>query len=73
MELREAIEDAQAKNDEKALAAHRALAQREADRESATLASALSEQRLDAARVAALRLRYWQRALDALNGDDPLD
>ena len=66
MELRESIEEAiAAKASERV---ERMLSETSAAvmRESATLSTALAAMQLDVARDTALRLRYWQRAVDAL-------
>jgi DnaJ-domain-containing protein 1 len=73
MELREDIESAMSAQDREKLARFDKVTQDAVARESADLTQALKDGNTEAARVAALRLRYWQRAVDALAGDEPLD
>jgi hypothetical protein len=66
MELRESIEEAIAAKASERVQRMLSETSAAATREATTLSTALATLQLDAARDAALRLRYWQRALDAL-------
>jgi DnaJ-domain-containing protein 1 len=73
MELREEIDGARHANDAQQLASLRARVQRMMKADSDALSSALRRAQDEAARVATLRLRYWQRALDTLDGAPETD
>jgi molecular chaperone HscB len=73
MELREDIEQAKLADDAATLAALRSRVQRQMKLDSDALSSALRRARDEEARVATLRLRYWQRAVDTLDGTPETD
>lgn len=73
MELREEIDAALAAADAAALARLRNHVQTMMRADTDALSSALRRTQDEAARVATLRLRYWQRALDAIDGTADAD
>ena len=71
LELREEIEAARASSDRTtAIESLRKTVERDVERDEARLVEALEANDNDAACIATLRLRYWSRALNALDADN---